>query len=38
MIAYLFSIRKKIFKTRLKWGVPCIGEFEFDEYDNDHAV
>ncbi|MGQ5837784.1 acyl-homoserine-lactone synthase [Serratia sp. IR-2025] len=34
----LFSIRKKIFKTRLKWAVRCVGEFEFDEYDNDHAV
>ncbi|WP_129983185.1 acyl-homoserine-lactone synthase [Serratia liquefaciens] len=34
----LFSIRKRVFKTRLKWAVRCIGEFEFDEYDNAHAV
>lgn len=34
----LFTLRKKIFKTRLNWSVRCIGEFEFDEYDNDHAV
>ena len=34
----LFRLRKKTFKDRLNWEVPCVGELEKDRYDDIHAT
>lgn len=34
----LFSLRKKTFKDRLNWSVPCSKQMEFDEYDNHNTT
>jgi acyl homoserine lactone synthase len=34
----LFRLRKKTFKERLNWEVPCVGELEKDRYDDIHAT
>lgn len=33
----LYLLRKKTFKDRLDWQVTCVGDREFDGYDNEHT-
>ncbi|WP_413736962.1 acyl-homoserine-lactone synthase [Sodalis sp. RH21] len=33
----LYLLRKKTFKDRLDWQVSCVGEREFDQYDNENT-
>ncbi|TKI04860.1 acyl-homoserine-lactone synthase [Martelella alba] len=33
----LYLLRKKTFKDRLDWQVTCVGDREFDQYDNEHT-
>jgi acyl homoserine lactone synthase len=33
----LYLLRKKTFKDRLDWKVSCVGDREFDQYDNDQT-
>lgn len=34
----MYKLRKSTFKDRLNWDVTCIGDKEFDEYDNDNTI
>jgi len=33
----LYLLRKQTFKDRLDWQVSCVGDREFDQYDNEHT-
>lgn len=33
----LYLLRKRTFKDRLNWQVACVGDREFDQYDNEHT-
>lgn len=33
----LYLLRKQTFKDRLDWQVTCVGDREFDSYDNEHT-